>query len=96
MKKRERAISFFLVMIFCLFAGYFWRMSQESRMKLEAYYAGKVAMIDAIRHEIPKGYIFYIDGIKFIPRKDRAVNITFPTVPMQVAGAGDQHRERLR
>jgi hypothetical protein len=93
MSKAERFISYVIVAIIFLFLGTFWRMSQETEIKLESYHAGKVAMIEAIRNEIPKGYVFYIEGIKFIPRKDGAVNAPYRVRSFQIAGAGDQHEE---
>jgi hypothetical protein len=96
MSKGERFISYVIVAIIFLFLGTFWRMSQETEIKLESYHAGKVAMIEAIRNKIPKGYVFYIEGIKFIPRKDGAVNVPYRVRSFQVAGACDQHIEGRR
>ena len=95
MSTGKRFMSYVFVAIVFLFLGNFWRIAQESNIKARAYQAGKLAMIEGIRHEIPKGYVFYIGDLKFVPRRDGAVNVSFPPIAMKIAGAGDQHRETL-
>jgi len=64
-------MSYFLVAVVFLFAGYIWRMGVESDIKVRAHEQGKHAMVAAIQHEVDKGYDFWIDGLHFIPWADK-------------------------
>ena len=74
--KHEKFIYIFLIAIFFTGMGYLWRIHHENNLKYELFEAGKRAMIKEISHEIKKGYVFHIEDVRFIPRKDKAVNIS--------------------
>ena len=76
MTKLDRVISYFLLAVVMLFAGYLWRMSHEVESKTEIFDAGRQTVIQEIKREVKGGNVFWIEGLKFVPRRDRAVNIT--------------------
>jgi len=59
-----------------LFAGYLWRMSHEVESKTEVFDAGRQTVIQEIKREVKPGNVFWIGELKFVPRRDSAVNIT--------------------
>lgn len=71
----NKIISYFLVLFIGLFGGYFWRLYQEVEHRDNSYERGKQFIIKAIRTERELGRVFFIEDLKFIPRKDRAINI---------------------
>ena len=76
MTKLNRVMSYFLLAVVMLFAGYLWRMSHEVESKTEVFDAGRQTVIQEIKREVKEGNVFWIEGLKFVPRRDRAVNIT--------------------
>ena len=76
MTKLDKVISYFLLAVVMLFAGYLWRMSYEVESKTEVFDAGRQTVIQEIKREVKEGNVFWIEGLKFVPRRDRAVNIT--------------------
>ena len=71
-----RVIGYFLLAAVMLFAGYLWRMSHEVESKTLIFDAGRQTVIQEIKREVKEGNVFWIEGLKFVPRRDRAVNIT--------------------
>ena len=71
-----RVISYFLLVVVMLFAGYLWRMSHEIKSKNLIFDAGRQAVVQEIEREVEEGNVFWIGELKFVPRRDRAVNIT--------------------
>ena len=76
MAKLDRAISYFLLAVVMLFAGYLWRISHEVESKTLIFDAGRQTVIQEIKREVKEGNVFWIGELKFVPRRDRAVNIT--------------------
>ena len=76
MTKLNRVISYFLLAVVMLFAGYLWRMSHEIESKNLIFDAGRQTVIQEIKSEVKEGNVFWIGELKFVPRRDRAVNIT--------------------
>jgi len=74
--KLDRIISYFLLAVVMLFTGYLWRMSYEVESKTEVFDAGRQTVIQEIKGEVREGNVFWIGELKFVPRRDRAVNIT--------------------
>ena len=76
MAKLDRVISYFLLAVVMLFAGYLWRMSYEVESKTEVFDAGRQTVIQEIKREVKEGNVFWIEELKFVPRRDKAVNVT--------------------
>jgi len=76
MTKLNRVISYFLLAVVMLFAGYLWRMSHEIESKNLIFDAGRQAVVQEIEREVEEGNVFWIGELKFVPRRDKAVNIT--------------------
>ena len=72
----DRVISYFLLAAVVLFAGYLWKMSCEVESKTSVFDAGRQTVIQEIKREVKEGNVFWIGELKFVPRRDRAVNIT--------------------
>ena len=75
MAKLDRVISYFLLAVVMLFAGYLWRMSHEVEPKTLIFDAGRQTVIQEIKGKVKEGNVFWIGELKFVPRRDRAVNI---------------------
>ena len=71
-----RVIGYFLLAAVMLFAGYLWKMSYEVESKTSVFDAGRQTVIQEIKREVKEGNVFWIGELKFVPRRDRAVNIT--------------------
>ena len=71
-----RVIGYFLLAAVMLFAGYLWKMSCEVESKTSVFDAGRQTVIQEIKREVKEGNVFWIGELKFVPRRDRAVNIT--------------------
>jgi|GEM_PF-6589798 len=71
----NKLITYLLTATIFFFTGYFSRLYQESEHRDKAFENGKKFVIGSIRSGIEEGYIFFIEDLKFIPRKDRAVNV---------------------
>ena len=76
MAKLDRVISYFLLAVVMLFAGYLWRMSHEIESKNLIFDAGRQTVIQEIKREVKEGNVFWIGELKFVPRRDKAINIT--------------------
>jgi len=76
MTKLNRVISYFLLAVVMLFAGYLWRMSHEIESKNLIFDAGRQAVVQEIEREVEEGNVFWIGELKFVPRRDKAVNVT--------------------
>ena len=70
-----RVIGYFLLAIVMLFAGYLWKMRYEVESKTSVFDAGRQTVIQEIKREVKEGNVFWIGELKFVPRRDRAVNI---------------------
>ena len=76
MTKLDRVISYYILAVVMLFAGYLWRMSHEVESKTEVFNAGRQTVIQEIKREVKGGNVFWIEGLKFVPRRDSAVDVT--------------------
>ena len=76
MAKLDRVISYFLLAVAMLFTGHLWRISHEVESKTEVFDAGRQTVVQEIKREVKEGNVFWIGELKFVPRRDRAVNIT--------------------
>ncbi len=71
----NRFLSYFMVGVMCLFGGYFWRLYQETEHRSIAFDSGKKYVIKVIRKEAKLRKTFFIEDLKFISRKDGAINV---------------------
>ena len=76
MTKLNRVMSYFLLAVVMLFAGYLWRMSHEIESKNLIFDAGRQAVIQEIEREVKEGNVFWIGELRFVPRMDKTVNVT--------------------
>ena len=76
MTKLDRIISYFILAVVMLFAGYLWRISHEVEPKTLIFDAGRQTVIQEIKKEVKEGNVFWIEELKFVPRRDKAVNVT--------------------
>ena len=75
MTKLNRVMSYFLLAVVMLFAGYLWRMSHEIESKNLIFDAGRQAVVQEIEREVEEGNVFWIGELKFVPRRDKAINV---------------------
>jgi len=76
----DKVIKYFCIVVVSIFFGYLWHLYVATDRSAEKFHQGKQAAIKAIWHEVEDKKIFHIkvDGnryLKFIPRKDKAVNV---------------------
>ena len=76
MTKLDRVMSYFLLAVVMLFAGYLWRMIHEIESKNLIFDAGRQTVVQEIKREAKEGNVFWIGELKFVPRRDKAINIT--------------------
>ena len=76
MTKLNRVMSYFLLAVVMLFAGYLWRISHEIESKNLIFDAGRQAVIQEIEREVKEGNVFWIGELRFVPRMDKTVNVT--------------------
>ena len=76
MTKLNRVMSYFLLAVVMLFAGYLWRMSHEIKSKNLIFDAGRQAVVQEIEREVKEGNVFWIGELRFVPRMDKTINVT--------------------
>jgi len=50
-------------------------MSHEIESKTSVFDSGRQTVIQEIEREVEEGNVFWIGELKFVPRKDKAVNV---------------------